>query len=111
MRPRSRPRARAGPPDRHNIAQRHPRTVPVMSLDQETWVLTGGAGRIATSARPGLAAAVGRLRLADVTAPEPTAANEESFSADLRDEAATAASIAGADGVVHLGAIPDENDF
>ena len=80
-------------------------------LADQTWVLTGAAGRIGTSVRPSIAVEVGRLRLVDVVAVTPEYEAEESLVADLRDRTATAQAIAGADGVVHLGGISDEAPF
>lgn len=80
-------------------------------LGEQTWVLTGAAGRIATSVRPALAEAVGRLRLVDLVAVSTEHEREESVAADLRDPVATREAIAGAEGVLHLGGIPDEAPF
>lgn len=84
---------------------------PARALAEQTWVLTGAAGRIASSLRPELAARVARLRLVDVRHVPPTHAVEESVVADLRDQAAMAEAVAGADGVLHLGGLADEADF
>lgn len=88
------------------IAERQAR-----ALAQETWVLTGAAGRIASSLRPELASRVGRLRLLDVLDVPAAHPVEESVVADLRDQAAIAEAVAGADGVLHLGGLADEADF
>jgi uronate dehydrogenase len=85
-------------------------TVPAVLADQ-TWVLTGAAGRIGTSLRPSLAEHVGRLRLVDRAPVTPEYDGEESLVADLRDRAATSEAITGADGVVHLGGLSDEAPF
>ena len=85
-------------------------TVPAVLADQ-TWVLTGAAGRIGTSLRPSIAERVGRLRLVDRVPVTPEYEGEESRVADLRDRAGANEAIAGADGVVHLGAISDEAPF
>jgi len=77
----------------------------------QTWALTGSAGVIGTSVRPGLAARVGMLRLLDTKAVELHAANEEYREVDLRDQAQVEAALAGVQGVVHLGGIADEADF
>jgi uronate dehydrogenase len=77
----------------------------------QTWALTGAAGMIGTTIRPGLAARVGALRLLDSKTVEPHAANEECRAVDLRDRAQVEAALAGAHGVVHLGGIADEADF
>jgi len=84
--------------------------VPAVLADQ-TWVLTGAAGRIGTSVRPSIAEHVGRLRLVDRVAVTPEYEAEESVVADLRDRTATSDAVAGADGVVHLGGISDEAPF
>lgn len=80
-------------------------------LADETWVLTGAAGRIGTSLRPSIAEHVGALRLVDRVLMTPEHEGEESLVADLRDRAATGEAIAGADGVVHLGGLSDEAPF
>jgi uronate dehydrogenase len=85
-------------------------TVGALLADQ-TWVLTGAAGRIGTSVRPSIAEQVGRLRLVDRVPVTPGNKGEESFVADLGDRAAANDVIAGADGVVHLGGISDEAPF
>jgi uronate dehydrogenase len=84
--------------------------VPALLADQK-WVLTGAAGRIATSVRPAIAKQVGRLRLVDRVPVMPEHEAEEQFVVDLRDRAATNDAIAGADGVLHLGSISDEAPF
>ena len=80
-------------------------------LADQTWVLTGAAGRIGTSLRASIAERVGRLRLVDLVPVTPEHEREESVVADLRDRAAAAEAIAGADGVVHLGGLSDEAPF
>ena len=80
-------------------------------LADETWVLTGAAGRIGTTLRPSIAEHVGALRLVDRVPVTPEHEGEESLVADLRDRAATGEAIAGADGVVHLGGLSDEAPF
>jgi uronate dehydrogenase len=80
-------------------------------LGDQTWVLTGAAGRIATSVRPALAEQVARLRLVDLVPVTPEHDREESVVADLRDPVAMREVIAGADGVLHLGGLADEAPF
>jgi uronate dehydrogenase len=80
-------------------------------LAEETWVVTGAAGRIGTSLRPSIETHVGRLRLVDRVPVTPEYESEESVVADLRDRAAAIEAIAGADGVVHLGGLSDEAPF
>lgn len=82
-----------------------------VDVSEQTWVLTGAAGQMATSLRPGVAQAVGRLRLLDV---QPVAAEregEESFVVDVRDQDALDAAFAGAQGVLHFAGLADEADF
>ena len=88
-----------------------PCETPSIELTDQTWVLTGAAGRIASSLRPGLAERVARLRLVDLEPVEPAHEHEESAVADLRDQRAVEGALAGADGVLHLGALADEADF
>ena len=80
-------------------------------LRDETWVVTGGAGRIATCLRGELAASVRELRVVDVAPVAAEHTNEVATIADVRDQAAMDAVVKGADGVLHLGGIPDEADF
>jgi uronate dehydrogenase len=80
-------------------------------LGEQTWVLTGAAGRIATSVRPALAQEVGRLRLVDLVPVTAEYDGEEAVVADLRDPAAMHEAIAGAHGVLHLGGLADEDRF
>lgn len=80
-------------------------------LSDQTWVLTGAAGRIASSVRPALAERVAKLRLVDLDLVEPAHEREESVVADLRDQRAVEAALVGAAGVLHLGALADEADF
>ena len=84
--------------------------VPAPLADQ-TWVLTGAAGRIGTSVRSTLAEEVGLLRLIDRVPVTPEYDGEESLVADLRERAAAIEAIAGADGVLHLGGLSDEAPF
>ncbi|HEX4033845.1 MAG TPA: NAD(P)-dependent oxidoreductase [Solirubrobacteraceae bacterium] len=82
-----------------------------MATAEQTWVLTGAAGRIASTLRAGLAGQVARLRLVDVV-PVPAAhEREETVVADVRDQRAMVAALAGAHGVLHLAGIADEADF
>jgi len=61
-----------------------------MALADQTWVLTGAAGRIATSVRGELAARVARLRLVDLAELSPRHPHEEVAIVDLRDPLALA---------------------
>jgi uronate dehydrogenase len=80
-------------------------------LERQVWALTGAAGAIASSIRPGIAARVSMLRLLDIETVAPSAPNEEYRVADLRDQEAMDAALAGAHGVLHLGGVADEADF
>lgn len=80
-------------------------------LAEETWVLTGAAGRIATALRAELAGRVACLRLLDLANIEPEHPGEESIVVDVRDRDAIADAIGGADGVLHFAGLADEADF
>jgi len=81
------------------------------SAGDRTWVMTGAAGSIGAHLRPRIGAQVACLRLVDVQPLSPEHAGEEVVRADLRDADAVAAALGGADGVIHLGAIPSEAPF
>lgn len=70
--------------------------------------LTGAAGRLGGYLRPMLRERAERVILTDLHAPEDLAPNEEFRPADLADFEAVKAALAGADRVVHFGAIADE---
>jgi uronate dehydrogenase len=80
-------------------------------LERQVWALTGAAGVIASSIRPGIAERVSALRLLDIETVAPSAPNEEYRAADLRDQGALDAALAGVHGVLHLGGVADEADF
>ena len=80
-------------------------------LSEQTWVLTGAAGRIACSLRAGLAGRVARLRLVDTASVQAEHQGEEVAAADIRDQRAMVSALAGAHGVLHLAGISDEADF
>ncbi|MFC0008002.1 NAD-dependent epimerase/dehydratase family protein [Micromonospora siamensis] len=79
-------------------------------LREQTWVVTGAAGAVGTPLVADLAGRVGRLVATDLDAPR-VPDGVESVAADLRDQDAVAAVLAGAHGVVHLGGIADEADL
>ncbi|SBT48807.1 NAD-dependent epimerase/dehydratase family protein [Micromonospora auratinigra] len=81
-----------------------------MELRDQTWVVTGAAGTIGARLVDDLAGAVGRLVATDIHPPA-VPDGVESVVADLRDQEAVAALLAGAYGVVHLGGIADEADL
>lgn len=82
-----------------------------VALSEQTWVLTGAAGRIARSLRAGLAGRVARLRLVDVVSVNAEHSGEEVATGDVRDQPAMVSALAGAHGVLHLAGIADEADF
>jgi uronate dehydrogenase len=75
-------------------------------------LITGAAGHIGKVLRQGLRGRYELLRLSDI-APlgNATAPGEEVVQADIQDFAATRASMAGVDAVVHLGAVIAETDW
>ena len=73
--------------------------------------LTGAAGRIATSLRPRLRAAGHDLGLLDVVPVPDAVPGERIVEADLRDVEAHADAFAGAELVVHLGGLSDEQPW
>lgn len=80
-------------------------------LSDETWVLTGAAGRVASCLRPALAGRVARLRLLDLEAVATAGRGEEAAACDLRDLDGLTAALAGAAGAIHLGGLADEAPF
>jgi uronate dehydrogenase len=74
-------------------------------------LITGAAGRIGAVLRGGLRDDVEELRLSDVVEIGDLVAPETFVAADLSDAAAVDRAVAGADAVVHLGAVPDEAPF
>lgn len=72
-------------------------------------LITGAAGGIGRVLRRGLAGRYDLLRLSDVAPLGDAAAGEELFTADILDLAATEATMAGIDCVVHLAAVPVED--
>jgi uronate dehydrogenase len=75
------------------------------------WVMTGAAGTIAQTLRPGLRDVVGRWRLLDAEpVPDGDAHGDQSQVVDLRDREATSQALRGAKGVVHLGGVASEGD-
>ena len=81
-------------------------------LAEQTWVVTGSSGSVGRCVVAGLAPLVGNLRLVDIVPPVDTVPHNSAFTlADVRDYGAIAAALEGADGVVHLGGIPDEAHF
>jgi uronate dehydrogenase len=75
-------------------------------------LITGGAGKVATSLRPRLAAAGRTLRLLDIVPPAPVedSGAEEVVVASVDDLAALTAACEGVDAIVHLGGQSKESD-
>jgi uronate dehydrogenase len=82
-----------------------------MQLSQQTWVLTGAGGVVATSLRPGIACQVAKLRLLDIGAVVRDHEREEVLVADIRSQEALLKAFQGAYGVIHLAGYADEDDF
>jgi uronate dehydrogenase len=74
-------------------------------------LITGAAGNIGKVLRQGLHGRYKLLRLSDTAPLGNAGAGEEVVTADIRDFAATKASMAGIDCVVHLGAVPIEGPW
>lgn len=81
------------------------------SLRDETWAITGAAGRIGTALRAALLPEVASLVLIDVVPPPALSPGERAPIADLADAAALRSAFDGVRGVVHLAGVPDEADF
>jgi uronate dehydrogenase len=82
-----------------------------MDLLGQTWVLTGAAGRIGTLLRTGLRGRVGSLRLLDTAPLSADHPGERVVAADVTDLPALTRALEGADGVVHLAGLAEEDDF
>ena len=80
-------------------------------LSNETWAITGAAGRIGSTLRQGLLSHVAALVLIDVQPIDDLRPGEREVQADLAQPLALRDALAGVDGVIHLAAIPDEADF
>jgi uronate dehydrogenase len=74
-------------------------------------LLTGAAGRIAAAVRPVLRELADELVLTDRVHVEELAPGERFAAAELADPAPWEELAAGCDGIVHLGAVPDEAPF
>lgn len=81
-------------------------------LGEQTWLVTGAAGRVGRCVVAGLRSRVRALRVADLEAPDVGGSTDgvEPLAFDVRDLAACEAAMRAADGVVHLAGIPDEAD-
>jgi uronate dehydrogenase len=77
----------------------------------ERVLITGAAGHIGRDLRAGLRRRYRLLRLLDVADQEPAEPGEEVVRADVTDDAALDAAMAGMDAVVHLAATPIDAPF
>jgi uronate dehydrogenase len=75
-----------------------------------TVLITGAAGNIGGVLRRGLAGLAGVIRLADLTELDPRP-GEQAVKADFRDFGDARRAVTGCDAVVHLAAIPVEDEF
>ena len=82
-----------------------------MTHPYDTILITGAAGRLGSELRRGLAPLARKLRLASRNGIADLAANEESVSFDLADEAAVLAAAEGCDAIVHFGGAPLERPW
>ena len=74
-------------------------------------LITGAAGRIGRTLRDGLAGRYALLRLADIAGQDEAGPGEELVACDVADMAAVERAVAGIDVIVHLAAVPDEDDW
>ncbi|GAB2561941.1 NAD-dependent epimerase/dehydratase family protein [Leucobacter ruminantium] len=82
-----------------------------MDVARSHWAITGAAGGIGRALRAALHDRGVRLTSTDARRFSPLGPDESVALADLDDLDALTELFAGADGVIHLGAIPDEADF
>jgi len=75
------------------------------------WVITGAAGNIGSALRSALLDRQAVLVSTDIRTMTPLGPHESVASTDLADLPALVELFDGADGVIHLGGIPDEADF
>ncbi|WGM21152.1 NAD(P)-dependent oxidoreductase [Paenarthrobacter sp. OM7] len=75
------------------------------------WVITGAAGTIGTALRTALAEMQVELVSTDIRPVSPVAPQDVVATADLSDLNSLVELFENADGVIHLGGIPDEADF
>jgi len=71
-------------------------------------LVTGAAGKVARSVRPGLSALCEDLRLTDIVAVEVTGPGQTAVVADLADHAAVPPLVEGVDAIVHFAGYPRE---
>ncbi len=75
------------------------------------WVITGAAGTIGSALRAALSELQVELVSTDIRPVSPVGPRDEVVPADLSDLVSLVELFADADGVIHLGGIPDEADF
>jgi uronate dehydrogenase len=74
-------------------------------------LMTGAAGGIGTRMRSLLKNVYPRLRLSDISAPRDLKSDEEFVAADLADMAAVEKTVAGVEGIIHLGGFSGEGPW
>lgn len=80
-----------------------------MDLSGQTWVVTGASGLVGRCITGAVEERVRHLVPIDITGG--TAEGVRIAAVDVRDRPAIGAAVEGADGIVHLAAVPDEADF
>jgi nucleoside-diphosphate-sugar epimerase len=83
----------------------------MVHIARSRWVVTGAAGTIGSALRAALHERDIELVSTDVRPTLPAGPNDRVVIADLADLGALTELCEGADGVIHLGGIPDEADF
>ena len=84
---------------------------PLTALRFDRLLLTGAAGNLGRELRPRLASYCNSLRLSDRSDMGEAGPGEEIMLADLADQAAVQAMVAGVDAIVHLGGISTEQPW
>ncbi len=83
----------------------------MVHIEESRWVVTGAAGTIGSALRVALHQRGVELVSTDVHPTLPVGSNDRVVTADLAELGALTELCEGADGVIHLGGIPDEADF
>ncbi|MFW2513472.1 NAD-dependent epimerase/dehydratase family protein [Demequina sp. SO4-13] len=83
----------------------------MVEIANSRWVVTGAAGTIGTELRAALHERQVALVSTDIVTTTPVGQDDRVVQADVGDLDAMVALCEGADGVIHLGGIPDEADF
>jgi len=80
-----------------------------MEVERQTWAVTGARGLVGRCITGAIKERTRRLVPMDLVGG--TTEGEPVLAIDIRDGAALRAAVEGADGIVHLAAVPDEADF